>query len=351
MDVSITQYTVADFCAYLAAGEIAVNHEYQRGSKVWPPAARSFLIETLLMGYPIPKIYLSQLTDIKTRKTRKEIVDGQQRSGAIQDFYENKFKLRRSAVPEAAANKTYDELDDDLKHKFLNYSITADLLIGGTDADIREVFRRMNSYTIPLNAEEKRHAQYQGEFKWFIYRLTSSYSEALKQIGVFGEKSLTRMADAKLLTEIAHALIKGITTTRERELIKLYADNEESLPDGSLLKKRIEYGLDQLIALKSLHQTALMKPYHVYSLCLALAHSKHTVPCLKSTYQFASTRHPSDAVVSENLSRLVAALEDPENTPKKFAEFLNASDSKTNVAEQRKVRFKWFCRAIEGKLS
>lgn len=350
MDVSLTQYTVADFCKDLAAGEISVNHDYQRSPAVWPAAARSFLIETLLMGYPIPKIYLSQLTDIKTKKTRKEIVDGQQRSTAIQDFFENKFKLRRNAEPEAAANKNYDELDDDLKGRFLSYSLTADLLIGGTDADIREVFRRMNSYTIPLNAEEKRHAQYQGEFKWYVYKLTRQYSEALKTMGVFREKSLTRMADAKLLTEVSHALLKGISTTRERELVKLYADNDDQFTEGALLKKRIEHGLDQLIAFKDLHETALMKPYHVYALCLALAHSRHTVTALKSTYTFSSTKLPAGSAISENLSRLAAALEDPTNAPKKFSDFLSASNSRTNVAEQRKARFKWFCRAIENKL-
>jgi hypothetical protein len=59
---------------------IIVNHDYQRSDKVWPPAARSYLIETILLGFPIPKLSLYQTTDLKTKKTKKEIVDGQQRS-------------------------------------------------------------------------------------------------------------------------------------------------------------------------------------------------------------------------------------------------------------------------------
>ncbi len=68
--------TIADYCAAMTRREISTNSEYQRSDKVWPPAARSFLIETILQGYPIPKIFLFQITDLKSKKTVKEIVDG-----------------------------------------------------------------------------------------------------------------------------------------------------------------------------------------------------------------------------------------------------------------------------------
>ena len=77
--------TVADYCAGLDRGELQVNQLYQRSDKVWPPAARSFLIETIILGYPLPKIFLFQKTDLKSKKTVKEIVDGQQRTRADQD--------------------------------------------------------------------------------------------------------------------------------------------------------------------------------------------------------------------------------------------------------------------------
>ena len=40
--------------------------------------------------------------------------------------------------------------------------------IGVKEEEVREAFRRMNANNVPLNAEEQRNAQYQGEFKWFI---------------------------------------------------------------------------------------------------------------------------------------------------------------------------------------
>src|SRR3954464_7669718 len=104
--------------------EIIVNHDYQRSAKVWPPAARSFLIETILLGYPMPKLSLFQNTDVKTRKSIKEIVDGQQRSVAIHDFYHDKFSISRKTELVEAAGRSYSQLDELLQAKFLSYALS-----------------------------------------------------------------------------------------------------------------------------------------------------------------------------------------------------------------------------------
>ena len=83
--------------------EIRVNRNYQRSEKVWPPAAKSFLIETILLGYPVPKLSLYQITDLKTRRTVKEIVDGQQRTLTIKAFFDNRLRLRRRRQDAGAA--------------------------------------------------------------------------------------------------------------------------------------------------------------------------------------------------------------------------------------------------------
>ena len=91
-----TNMTIADYCQGMQRKEILVNNEYQRSDKVWPPPARSYLVETVLQDFPIPKLSLHQKTDIKSRRVIKEIVDGQQRSRALLDFYEDKFALAKS---------------------------------------------------------------------------------------------------------------------------------------------------------------------------------------------------------------------------------------------------------------
>src|SRR4051812_28321011 len=93
MNINTPEFTVVDYLAQLERGEIIVNEAYQRSEGVWPTAARSFLIETVLLGYPVPKLSLHQRTDVGTLRARKEVVDGQQRTYALRRFAANGFRL------------------------------------------------------------------------------------------------------------------------------------------------------------------------------------------------------------------------------------------------------------------
>lgn len=98
MRVVPSNFTVADYCNGMKDRSILINREYQRSPKVWPPAARSYLIDTILSGYPVPKFSLYQKTELRTRKTVKEIVDGQQRSQAILDFFNEDLRLSGKSI-------------------------------------------------------------------------------------------------------------------------------------------------------------------------------------------------------------------------------------------------------------
>ena len=346
MIIQPTNYTVADYCAAMQRKEIMVNSDYQRSDKVWPPAARSFLIETILLNYSMPKLSLYQVTDVKSRKTYKEIVDGQQRSKTIIDFYNDKLRLSKLSEIDEAAGKLYSQLDDEYKQRFLDYSLSVDLFLSATHDDIREVFRRINSYTVPLNPEEKRHSIYQGAFKWFIYKLAKKYDQNFIDMGVFGEKQIVRMSDAKLFSEIIHALLFGITTTDARKLDKLYEEYDVNFLKEKEIEERIERTIDFILGLEEIHNGPLMKPYNFYSLSLGISHMINPLPELMEDYEPPKAYTYERNVVVSNLTALSESLEDPE-TPGNFGEFVLANLSKTNVAEQRKIRFKWFCKSLQ----
>src|SRR5205807_381593 len=215
MQIVPSSASVAEYCEAMSRNEILANPDYQRSDKVWPPLAQSYLVETVLLGFPMPKLSLFQVTDLKSRKTIREIVDGQQRSRALSDFYSGRLRLSRSIDLEDARGKRYEDLDTELQSKFLSYGITYDLFVAATRDEVREVFRRMNLFTVPLNPEEQRNAAYQGEFKLFIHRISSRYDDPLNRIGVFSEKQLVRMQDTKLLSEVCHAYLHGIQTTNK----------------------------------------------------------------------------------------------------------------------------------------
>jgi hypothetical protein len=219
MQTVSTSMTVADYCDAMKRRDITVNRTYQRSDQVWPESAKSYLIETIVLGYPLPKIYLHQITDITSRRTVKEIVDGQQRSLAISDFFNDDFSLSKTLETETLKGQKYSDLNAADKQAFVSFSLSFDLLVSATKENIVEVFRRMNSYTVPLNAEEHRHASYQGRFKWFANRLAKRHSGLFREAGIFTEKQLVRMVDTKLLAEVCDALLNGVRTTTSEYLI------------------------------------------------------------------------------------------------------------------------------------
>lgn len=349
MEIRQNNMLIADYCAASARGEVIVNNDYQRRDKVWPPAAKSYLIETIILGLPLPKFYLYQISDAKSGKNFKEIVDGQQRTKAIREYQEDKFRLSKVLETESIAGKKYSQLDDDERGRFDTYSLSIDLFVAATREEVREVFRRMNSYTIPLNPEEHRHASYQGEFKWFITRLARHFSQSFVEMGVFREKQLIRMADTKLLTEICDAVFRGIQTTKKKALDDLYKDKDATFEDEDWLDESISAAIDQLISFEEIHRGNLVKPHIVYSMLLAFMHLASPLDELQEIVELDAPQSIDDEQATASLLALSEALEDPEGAGD-LTPFVDACSSKTNVREQRETRFKWLCSALTESL-
>lgn len=338
---------ITDYCAAMDRREITVNSKYQRSDQVWPPAAKSFLIETIILGYPIPKFYLHQITDLKSKKAVKEIVDGQQRSKTIHDFFLNKLRLSRNTETESTRGKIYDELDDDQKANFLNYRLSIEMFVSAGANDIRESFRRLNSYTVPLNEEEKRHAVFQGEFKWFVYEKAKEYENTFLQLEVLTEKQLVRMQDAKILADFAYAFLKGVQTTKTKQLNDLYKENDKSFDARDDLSQRLREAFDVVLSLESIHAGPLMKPHIFLMLLIAASQALRPSPNLGSVWEPPSGASINLETASVNLTRLSGALDAQIPPDPSLAEFVSASTGGgSNVKTKRESMLRWLGRAL-----
>ncbi|WP_051062194.1 DUF262 domain-containing protein [Ilumatobacter nonamiensis] len=357
----------------MVSEEITVNRDYQRSSQVWPPAAKSFLIETILLGYPMPKLALHQRTSLKTRKTVYEIIDGQQRSMAILDFYNDNFRLSSKLGLEEARGKRYSQLPEELQSAFMSYGVPVDTFVAATQDEIREMFRRVNSYNVPLNHEEKRHARFQGPFKWFINGLASAYDEVLIEIGVLSQRQTFRMADAKLFTEITLAFEKGIRTSSPRELDDMYGRHDSVFDLEEDYERRIDDAMDFILSFPEIHAGPLMKPAQFYSLLLAVAHFQTEIPALSELAPSSASRADRSDVLArlQELAEVAEAGEDYEDSLEDYESdsdgndddedddengpspswnvdisdlkhFARASSSGTNTVTKRAIRFRYF---------
>lgn len=351
MKINAVNLTVSDYSTLFERNEVQIDRTYQRSPDVWPNAARSYLIETILKGFPIPKLAIHQLTDLKSRRTIKYVVDGQQRTMAILDFYSDRLRLSGRLGLADAAGHTYSELPEELQQAFLGYQLNFDQFEAATDETVREYFRRINSFTAPLNAEEQRHARFQGPMKWFIVSLSQLYGDRFVDLRVLPKNRVIRMADSKLLAEIVHALLNGVSTTSKAVLDKMYEthDKGDRVDDETTIRDAVNEAVETILEWREIHPTSLTRMNVFYSLILAVIRVRFAWPTLRTLV--VHPERPSEVAPGavENLLALAAALDDPEAHPR-YDEFVRAAAEKTNVKAQRETRVRWLVRALTDTL-
>ena len=82
--------------------KIDVKPDYQREGRLWSTADKAYLIDSILNGYDVPKIYMADFTvgvvDLNRKGLPYAIIDGKQRLEAIFDFYLNELVLDEEFV-------------------------------------------------------------------------------------------------------------------------------------------------------------------------------------------------------------------------------------------------------------
>src|ERR1017187_2536928 len=116
----LEQYRISDFVEWHKQKRLDLNPDFQRGS-VWSPAARTFLIDTILRQLPVPKVYLRTKIDVVTKHAIREVVDGQQRMRAILDFANDGFALSKRAGEFFGLK--YSTMTVEQQEHFLSYPI------------------------------------------------------------------------------------------------------------------------------------------------------------------------------------------------------------------------------------
>jgi len=144
-----------------------MSPDFQR-KLVWKKQHKFHFIETMLMNYPFPEVYIaSSEIDVTSIKSTEVVVDGQQRLSTIVDYIKGLGDFSdQIKIPK------FIELSPEKKKDFLNYIVSVrDLKDIGIDV-IKDVFQRINNTEYSLNAIEKANAQYgDGEFVIFNKQL------------------------------------------------------------------------------------------------------------------------------------------------------------------------------------
>lgn len=348
MDGSTPQhYQISDFLKWYDDKELILNPSFQRGS-VWTPFARSYLIDSILRGYPIPKLLLRTSVDRNTRRTIRDVVDGQQRLRTIIDFANNKLVLGAKAAE--FNGMRYADLDPDQQDAFLAYKLTCEQLINAADEDVLEVFARINSYAVPVNEAERRNAEFTGEFSGYVKDIAKVARPTLRE-GVLSEREIVRMVDQSLVAELIGFYIRGVTDGAEKDITKLYHDHND--PDFDRLPAPEEVvGLINRTAviMGPLMGQPISKRPHFLMASAALLYMDGKLPEGRvdwSSIPAAQDLAPLDQI-QNSLSRLNDAIESAEAADREgLVEFRDAR-STTQRMKSRNVRLSYLIAAFGG---
>jgi len=338
--------SINDFREWYSKGELVLAPEFQR-REVWNPKAKSYLIDTILNGFPIPAIYVRQKINLKTQKTIREVVDGQQRIGSILDYIHNKFVVLK-VHNKKYADLTFSELPDEVKEKFLDFDLSVDFLVGADDLDVLEVFARINSYTVVLNQQEKLNAEFSGEFKQVVFKLGRDHLEFWRRNKILTNYNIMRMKEAELATDLVIGMLDGI---QDRKKIKYYYKKyDDNFPQKEKVVDRFKRCIDAIAEIYS--DKLIGSPFRRTTLFYSLFCAIYDI-----IYGFPGSDTPNFSInermlitVRRSLSILEEQLTSKEPSPKYF-EFIDASTRHTTDQTRRQIRHRVIVKEILKKLN
>ena len=152
-------------------GYLDLRPFYQRRAR-WDADRQSKLIESFIMNVPVPPIFLYE-----KRFNQYEVMDGQQRINAIQDFYDNTLKLKGLKSWPELNGRTYKTLPEKVRAGIDRRSISSIVLLKESAPDEEAdwllkliVFERLNTGGVKLSRQEIRNCLYYGRLNKLLLK-------------------------------------------------------------------------------------------------------------------------------------------------------------------------------------
>lgn len=266
-------YSINDFLSWDDNGELELSPKFQR-NKVWNLNVKSYLIDSIIRGMPIPPVFITQKIDLSTRKTLREVIDGQQRLTSIKEFKNNEFTISKTHN-EKYSNIKFEDLPEDIKIAFLEYEIPVEIIKTEKDAVIYDIFARLNTNNISLNKQELRNSKYWGEFKVIINKLAFQYKEDFEDIKTFTDAQFSRMLDAEFIVMLMRLVLNGITTDNATSIDSTYKKYDSNFDEKDEYLEKFYFCMNYIFSiLKNNSFSFFNKKVPFYTLFAAIYHIK-----------------------------------------------------------------------------
>lgn len=224
--IQTTRPTVSEIVSRFRDDLYYVDNSFQR-RLVWTEKEKVKLIETILMGYPIPEIYLwQQPIDTESGIQRHSIIDGQQRITTLTQFVSNEWALQAKYLSTENQTAPYSgvlwkDLDVEQKASIWNYVInirTVPQVV--EERAVRAIFKRLNETDKSLNPQELRNAEFNGQF--ILASELIADDPRWREWGIFSDGQIRRMADIQLASSMLTYKRKGVVGETPADINAIY---------------------------------------------------------------------------------------------------------------------------------
>ena len=250
-----TEHPVSWFRDNYKSGSLRIKPPYQR-KPVWSPKQKCSLIESILLGMPIPEIFVQHTVSGDADDTAFAVVDGQQRIRTLVQFIgvendpkeiqHNKFALDELDEESPWLGLQFETLPPDDRKKFLFYRFGVRYLNTEDDKLVRNIFERLNAFTTPLSPQEVRNARYTGAFVNLVTNLADD--EYWVENRITRPAMIRRMKDVEYMSELIIGILNGPqkgSAGAINEFYQHYGVYEDEFPD----QKRAEQYFKQTLSL------------------------------------------------------------------------------------------------------
>ncbi|MGV8832146.1 MAG: DUF262 domain-containing protein [Devosia sp.] len=276
-------------------GRLEISPPFQR-NPVWSDKQKGSLIETILLEYPIPEIYMQDVVFPDGNEVHV-VVDGQQRIRAVLEFMDGDFEIEEGAW----SGLSFDDLADEDRKKIFEYKFVTRILPSMPEDQVRAIFQRINRNTVTLNPQELRHATYWGPFIKLMEELADLEFWSLASI--FSANDRRRMTDAEFISEIAVAFLNGVQNkkTKLEDFYRIYESEFEETDRVRTVFWKVLGEIEQV--LPEIRATRFKKKSDFYTLFLVLAAHYKSLPL---NYEQRSGLHDALVLFASNVDGYLA---------------------------------------------
>lgn len=203
-----------------------LNPPYQRRS-VWNQSYRDYFIDTLLLGYPCPAIFLFQ--EISPEGISKyNVVDGKQRLETVFSFVQDEAPVYGGATISEYRDRYFKDLTAEVRSQFYAYEFLVEFIPTTDERIVSNIFDRINRNVARLSRQELRHAKYSGLFISTAENLAAFMSDSLPQnFPNITRQSRRQMKDVELVAELLLLTEIGVVSYSQDALDKEFVERDE----------------------------------------------------------------------------------------------------------------------------